>query len=301
MYKFNINHIIIIDCLHSNDMQTARKLEEDINDFLNSNHNQKTNKIALKIIKCNDKTSLISNLQQINNSCINNNIRPLLHFESHASDDFLTVNVPTNELHNPKEDNLITWRELYNKLSNINLNTKNTLLIHFAACLSDAIYDHVDLFMPCPAYAILAATKEVTTRTIQKGYYELYKKLIETGEYKKALDNFSLSVEYQSFSYNVAHDIFRRGFIQLIKGYADPDKYPKVLDILVNRAIKETGKKENELRYVIKENMIKPIYPFAEKVKLKFLMLDKFPDKELEDLLNLKEIEEHTRSQCLSN
>ncbi len=274
-FRIKVNDLIVIDCLSENELQTARKLYEDIDDFIGIGGDFT---VERKI--CKTKEALVSCLTAILQQCKDDNIKPLLHFEGHGN----------NKIFDFPEGSPISWSEMYSYLREINEETRNNLIVHFATCKSESVYDNVDISKPCPAFAILVAVGNIEAKFIQDGYYALYKEFIKNSNYSTALEKFRDIVGFGRYAYIVAPELFKIGFSNVVKMH-DNNLYPAYLEHLVEKASLEYSVEASTLREDIKKGMKKPIYQFMENKKNIFLMLDRFTEFKSERDLDLKEIE----------
>ncbi len=274
-FTIQVRNFIIIDCLSDNELQTAKKLYEDIDDFIGIE-----GYFTVERKVCKTKEALVSCLSSILQRCKDDNIQPLLHFEGHGDHEIFAF---------PKGSS-ISWGEIYSYLRAINEETRNNLIVHFATCKSESVYDNVDISKPCPAFAILVAVGNIKTKFIQDGFFALYKEFIKNNNYSTALEKFRDIVGCGRYAYIVAPELFKTGFSNFVKMH-DNSLYPEYFEHLVDKASIEYSIDASTLRKFIKEGMKKPIYQLLENQKNIFLMLDRFTELKSERDLNLKEIE----------
>ncbi|MEZ7890169.1 MAG: hypothetical protein QMC67_00330 [Candidatus Wallbacteria bacterium] len=198
MSKCHFNKIIIIESLDNN--KTAIDLHEQLNFFLT----EKQNIILEKIISVDSKKQFFQELEKIKIICKNNILfKPVIHFELHGNKEGMVC----------KNNEQIAFYELINKLREINILTKNNLIVTTGVCFSNFLFNHVMIDEPAPFWTLLGSLEEVYEQEIQEVIPNFFYKIINN-------QSFSTIQKYLKTTKSKYQLITSEGFfLKLIKAY----------------------------------------------------------------------------------
>lgn len=146
--NFQFNTIYVLESLFEQDDKTG---EELFNDTIKRN-SERTGLFHTKFLRVADKTTLIEYLKTINEYS-NKQYHPFIHFEVHGSKnkDGLVLN----------SDELITWNELADETRQINLTTKNNLVISLATCYGAYFCNEMRILKAAPFCGCVCTTSQI--------------------------------------------------------------------------------------------------------------------------------------------
>jgi hypothetical protein len=169
------NQLFIFDGLPANEIQTGRRLQEDISDFSNSigRYGYCTR------YEINDKAMLVAYLKAIETDCKAGVLLPALHFEFHGDKEKGLWIAASGEY--------ITWRELAVLISPLNAATRNNITVVLATCHGFTLRQSVNVKDPCPFHFMIAPNQEVNAGVIYDCILPFYKEVIFSGRLDAAI------------------------------------------------------------------------------------------------------------------
>ncbi len=177
--RFANNAVFVIDLLSPADLQTARRLSEDLDPLKMSDgspycHYRKVGSVA----------DLRALLTWIESQC-HLGLRPIIHFEAHGSQN--------DGLHVGASSEWISWAEVSEHLLSINTITRNNLGVVMASCFGFYAISSITIKRPTPFYFLIGSTTEVSAGYIQDNMVKFYRELFD----ERALDDAMTKVESQ--------------------------------------------------------------------------------------------------------
>lgn len=118
--SFSNNAVYILDGLASSELQTARRLDEELSDL-----KHETETPYCSILRTDSRSSFFSALGEIESLCIDS-VRPIIHIECHGD---MNTGITVGD-----QREKITWDELVDCLRDVNKASKNNLGIVMAGC-----------------------------------------------------------------------------------------------------------------------------------------------------------------------
>ena len=171
-----INKIYIIESIPDNEIQTGKKLYDQI--IVNCN-NKYSSKIEHQYSSLNDRESFFETLKLIeNNSKLGDEI--IIHIEVHGNDSEMGL----------KNNESVSWDELTEKLIPINKILKNNLHINIVACFSMHIGLSINLKSTAPYKSYISTLEKITPNEISADNKVIYEKIFEFREIYKAYVEF---------------------------------------------------------------------------------------------------------------
>ncbi len=168
-YTFSNNATIILDCLASGDLQTARRLYEDVM-HLDGGINYR---------KIDSVDTLRKSLARIKLDC-GNGMLPIIHIEAHGDS---TKGIQVGD----KKD-IFSWKELVDSLREINIVTKNNTVVILAACEGFYAILQVKIFQPTPFAFLIGSQDKVSAGDLDKHMIKFYSTLVKTGSAADAMN-----------------------------------------------------------------------------------------------------------------
>lgn len=227
--RFSNNAVVVLDALRSSDMQTARRLEEEL--FL-LKHEDGT--AYCRIIKTIDKQSFMSALQSIGLEC-KRGLKPILHIEAHGD------KVAGLEIGDEKE--IITWQELEDELAKINEYTGNNLGVVLATCWGLYALSPLKIANPSPYYFLIGPDKIVAAGYINDQMQKFYKVLFESSSLDAAMATVA-----QEFKQYHSEQFFHRVFATYLRKACMGRGAARRVERLLSAAIEQGAPNNRETR-----------------------------------------------------
>ena len=171
---FHFNTIYIIESLSDNEKQTGEMLYNDIV----SRHSERTGLHHTKLLKLHTKVSFITGLETIKSYSLKG-FHPFIHFEVHGSKDGLVL----------KSGEKILWKELANLTRQINIITKNNLVISFATCYGAYFLSEIKALESAPFCGCVSTTGLVYEDEIITRFTKFFETLFEVTNFDLAVEN----------------------------------------------------------------------------------------------------------------
>ena len=157
--------IFIVNGLKDNDMQTARRLFEDVDAY---KRYSKTPSIEYRKVSTRDEVFLF--MEEIKEYCKQGGY-PILHFEVHGSqEDGIFIG-------NDQEN--ISWPELVDFLRDINITCHNNLGVVIAGCHGIYAVTQIDALKPTPFYFLVGCERDIGAGDLEENISRFYKKLFD--------------------------------------------------------------------------------------------------------------------------
>lgn len=179
---FQNNALYIIDGLGVGDMQTAKRLYEDMQ------HVMDTNSQYCKYFKVGSPTELLRALDRIKQDC-EGGIKPILHFEIHGDSD-VGLNFSQGE-------ETLKWDLFVEALRSINIATKNNTGVVMAVCYGLHAIQNVSILKPSPFFFLIGSETILDAGEIEKELREFYNKIFHQDSLSVAME--SMSEKFKQF------------------------------------------------------------------------------------------------------
>jgi len=160
--------IIIISSLKEQDKKTGVKLKEYL-DLLNTTRN-----LGLEIYIYFVKTEieLENNFALIEKSIEESHKIPLIHFETHGSNDESGLVLSNNDY--------IGWKKLGDFCRKINIKTKNSLFVSVSACFGGKLAECINIKKECPFSILIGPTTMIYPNDIENFNEAFFMQLFES-------------------------------------------------------------------------------------------------------------------------
>jgi len=169
------NGLIIFDALAESEMQTGRRLDEDLLDYCQEIGRQG----YCTYYKIKSKQMLIAALKVVLTECKAGVLYPVLHFECHGD--------PNEGLYIHASKEYVAWEELIQHIAEINQATRNNTGVVLAACYGFEISKFVTFVSPCPFSYVIAPQNELQAGQLQDVILDFYKVIMKSGDLQRGL------------------------------------------------------------------------------------------------------------------
>jgi hypothetical protein len=167
-YTFLNNATIILDCLPENDLQTAKRLYDDLI-HLDTGINYR---------KIDSADKLRAQFLILKNECAKGML-PIIHIEAHG-------NSERGIFVGNKEENF-SWNELVESLRDINILTKNNTGVILASCFGLYAISQIKISRPTPFAFLIGSQQKVEAGVFERCTIQFHEKLIKTGSVIQAM------------------------------------------------------------------------------------------------------------------
>jgi len=152
--------LIIIESLNNNEKQTGKILHRET---IKYKRFQEPN-LSSSLITVNSKKEIVSTLKKICNRITKEMLFPILHIETHGSDEGLHLS----------NDDILTWSEFFDETRCINILLKNTLLINLSMCHGVSLMAKIQPTKRAPFRAFIATSGEISWNKLLEGFEIFY-------------------------------------------------------------------------------------------------------------------------------
>ena len=169
---YSFNTLYILDCLGEDELQTGKKLNEDLNDIP-----FRIRRTTIKYGKARTRAKFVDYFGAIMKDCLEGKL-PILHIECHGS--------KKNGLEMPDGTLLLSWQELAALTRPLNEVTRNNLGIVLAACDGVYLAEQMTWVEPSPFAYLVGSDKSVGAGETSKSTRAFYSTLFDTMDLPRA-------------------------------------------------------------------------------------------------------------------
>ncbi|PKG76235.1 hypothetical protein CXF86_01780, partial [Shewanella sp. GutCb] len=205
--------IQIIESLSEKDRKTGQILIEDIK-MMELSHRKG---VAIDYVSITTKEELFTHIDTLIHEAKYNRVFPVLQLDVHGTSDKSGIVLNSGET--------IIWRQLCDKLRELNSLSKGNLIIVMAACYGANIQQGIDIFNRSPFWGVMSPLNTVTPDEILESLSEFYRHIFENSS---DVNNLPIYTALKLITTDAA-------FLQYWKVYLD-DKSPD--DLLTQHVVK---------------------------------------------------------------
>jgi hypothetical protein len=270
-FAYGADTIEIIDSVPGDHSQTARHLEQHIEDL---KYEPSVVQIPLTRRRVVTAPELYAELSQVASTAMEKNLWPLLHIEAHGSKDGLQL----------AGGDVVNWADLQPYLMALNKATRNHLFIMMAACKGfhgiKAMFDRAD---HAACLRLLGGPAEETSAGRLDGAMKrFYSSLLRTGDLDEATSTAQRSEE--TFRLYSAEAAFMMGWRKAVEqfptgGKALQEKTEQIITMMKTADLPLPERPHAKTKRAIRQLDLN--IPF-QAYRRKFFMLDLFPELEAE-------------------
>lgn len=264
--NFNFNTIYIIESLFDQDEKTGKIL---FNDTIKRN-SERTGLFHTKFLAIANKAAFIECLKTINNYSIKG-YYPFIHFEIHGSENKDGLILKSGEL--------ITWNELANETRQINITTKNNLVISLSTCYGAYFSTEIEILKAAPFCGCVCATSKIPEYEIIPRFTIFFETFYDSRDFDLSIIKLNEVNDFEHrFKFMTCAEIFEELLVQMENDEYHVDSiFLKNLVNLFTEKFKqlEASKfpKEQNLS-VVRNELISRISSIKDELRKSFLMQD---------------------------
>lgn len=257
MSSNRFNKILVIDSIPEGEINTAKRLYEDIETYANAYQDSP----VPEYIRIESGEELIRVLSECQKLAISNDIYPMLHIECHGNEDgFQFAN-----------GSILDWRELKIPLTDLNEAMRLNLMIAVAACVGAALAKVIRMGDKAPFWGLIGPTDLASPSELEGPYRALYQTLIKDKSPEKAIAAFEQAAKLGLFWRTTAQGLFEKVWALYKEEYCNET-------ILEERITRMQLKAPHLDRAKLKE-LLQNHEPVAfERYRSNYFMCDKYPE-----------------------
>jgi len=265
---FTFNAIYIIESLAFHDRKTGQELYEDILRYMP----YKIPYLKAEFFRVNNRSEFLKLFEDLYGH-VKLGQHPFLHFEIHGSTSGLVLN----------SGELFSWSEVACKLRELNIVTKNNILVSLATCYGAYIYGSILPSKPSPFYGFIGPWEKVTENDILNSFTKFFEFIKETDDFEQidldaAVEKLNEENMSAKFVLKVSEAVFNRVFAEYQKAMREPGALQKRISSLMKDFLKSpilrTKFSRSELKKEVVRKVITESESVKEKMKKQFLMLE---------------------------
>jgi hypothetical protein len=284
MRRVIFHKISIIQSLSVNELHTGTKVKEDI-EVYNSAYGRG---LQIDLFDTNTKNDFLNVIKGLTERAIHEASYPVLHIEAHGSSDKQGIILQSNEF--------ISWDDLKPCLINLNIATKLNLLVVFSLCNGAYFASHLNPQDRAPCWGLVGPIKSLSGAELLGNFSAFYKEIFASGLAGAAVEKLNESsskgdINYYfttatTFFFNVYQNYLHKQCTD--KAYADRA-----------RAMRKELKKGNPIKVPsigeLKRKLKSTQMDFFENFRLKYFMIDLFPENKERFIVAYKDIMNYER------
>ena len=171
-----VNGIAILDAIPDGELNTARRLKEDLIDIsLNT-----ADGLQVRYVRVNTLADLDAGISGLVDEVRKNGLKPWLHLEGHGSADENGFRVASGAH--------CSWNYLKELITPLNVATGLNLILILATCFGGSFARAIQTVDRAPVLGLLGPKREVKTGQVERGFVEFYRSFFESSSLKKAIE-----------------------------------------------------------------------------------------------------------------
>lgn len=201
--EFYLSEVLILDCLRSDELQTARSTYNFLLDLKNIDPGkiaENVNRLEINLEKITTRDEFLARLEKLL-SIVNSHWNGIVHIECHGDGQLIEI----GDAHEK-----ITHEELFAIFRKINEKSKCGLGIIFACCNGLGPYNIRDFHIPSPFYFCLSYIGAISAGTLEDNMAKFYKNLFKT---KKVLP----PIEHSNFILQRVEEIYLNALYLVVR------------------------------------------------------------------------------------
>jgi hypothetical protein len=175
MSENRFNQILILDSIPSGELNTAKRLREDMDVYASAYKRKR--ELNIKYVRTDNRNDFVCELIHSQGRAWADGVIPLLHIECHGDEDGLEL----------ADGSGMSWGDLYPLLRELNIATRFNLLIAVSACCGAATMRTANATKPAPFWGLIGPTKNMYPDELERAFGALYLALLRTKSSKESM------------------------------------------------------------------------------------------------------------------
>ncbi len=279
----HFSKIVVIQSIPSTELHTGTELHKELEN-LDAWHARGLMPELHNVIT---KSELLELLLKLEETARLEGDWPVLHFETHGNQQGLGL----------ASGEFITWDELKIPLVNLNIQTRNNLLVVLAACYGAYLTSALVPTDRAPCWGLIGPNEVMYDSVLLKSFLEFYTELFATGNGSASLKRLNATVrsDKPSFTFSQCEFMFKMVYHKYLQNYFSPPVLKKRAIDLYHEA-KRRGAAPAGGPGEIKRNLLRTREDYFLSHRENFFMFDLYPENRkrfsvtYQDVLNFNEL-----------
>ncbi len=264
--SFEFNTIYVVESLADHEEQTGEILYNDII----KRSSDRTGMHHTKLIKVDTKEAFCNALTNIKNHT-HIGYYPFIHFEIHGSNKKNGLILKSGEI--------ILWKELFSLTQQINIITKNNLVISLATCYGAYFLSEIKIYEAAPFCGFVSTTGLLYEDEIIAGFTSFFESIFDNRDFDIAVEKLNTANGLQKkYKFQTAEEFFEDLISNMMPNFGvnHIDYKMRVIQLVNQSKLSPTyhNKSEDELRENIVTLINKQRETFKAEYKKTFLLSD---------------------------
>ena len=175
--------ILLFESLNDSEPKTGKILSEEI-----LRYKQFEEKVlSVEYFDINNKSEFISHLSSKVDEAISHNHYYFVHFEIHGFNGGIEL----------KNNEKISWKEIFPFLRKLNLHYKNYLILYLGVCKGASLIQFIDPSERAPFRSIVASAHNIKSHDLLIGFEAFYTKFFFSFDIPLSLEEFNKTIKHQ--------------------------------------------------------------------------------------------------------
>lgn len=170
------NGIVILDSIPEGELNTARRLEEELKDIVC----YVTDGLHVHYIRIYTISSLKAGITHVLDEIQCNGLQPWIHQEAHGLSDESGFQLASSEQY--------SWDQLKELITPINISMGLNLVLVLALCFGGSFASAIRTIDRAPVLGLIGPKREVTIGELEKGFPAFYRTFFESLSFNKAIE-----------------------------------------------------------------------------------------------------------------
>jgi hypothetical protein len=270
----DFNKIYVIQSLDKTlgDDLTGQQLYDEVLQYFNSKYSDK----SAKLFNVDTPEELFETLMIIKYDCLNNNLKPIIHFEIHGLKNKTGLSLNKGS---------VNWGDIYDKLIEINIASKWNLFITMGVCYGNFAMFLIKPRHPAPFTGILGSFESLFEWDLYIRFNSFYQELLYSLDFDKALDALHNSNPALPDDYRYINS--EQTFKNIYQKYFNAEFSPEKIRKRFKDSLKEEGMKFSDRnirqKYSVQfhAKLMRTKKQLYEEDKKTFFMFDLYPEHKL--------------------
>lgn len=258
------NEIIILQSLKSG--RTGSRLYEDLNQIVLQTNGQ----VRVRLIDIDCTSGLLYELGRIQIEILRDDLAPLLHFETHGTEDKSGLVLSSDEF--------VPWATLKEPLTVINDASRMNLFVCLSACNGAGMTKIINPTDRAPCWGMVGPIDIMYPDDLLRDYTAFYQELLTTKDGWAAIAKLNRdNIDKGPYLFTTAEWFFRQTWEAYIRNFCSRPKLKERAYKMIKR-LKKYGRRTYMNRNDMIEEMIGHEERYFHRAVKRFFMIDKYPE-----------------------
>ncbi len=226
-----IGQVWFVESLTEDDVHTARRLREDLQDLLTA----RAMRLRVEIRSPVTRAQFFEVLDELRASVATTHLNPILDIECHGDAErglFLA------------DRTFVPWRELKPTLEAINIASRCNLILVLGCCYGAYFGAKGRLYERAAINAYVAPTDRIRVETLKAGLHAFYDQLFTSLDITSAIDAMRTAAPEFDYVFLTAYGVFRTVFAEFIRDFGMGEGLRERAIAMAHKLLQERGRRE---------------------------------------------------------